>query len=70
VRVISVDQLEQTFGAGIHWRGVVVEMTTDAVTSAIESKLPWVTKLTSGLSGGTILRSPGKFTLNGPYFKT
>ena len=65
VRVISVDQLEQTFGAGIHWRGVVVEMTTDAITSAIESKLPWVAKL-----GGSVLSVPGKFTLNGPYFKT
>jgi hypothetical protein len=69
LRLISPDQLEQTFGAGVHWRGIVVEMTTDAVTVAIEAKLPWVTKLTSGLSGGTVTQSPGKFTLNGPYFK-
>ncbi len=69
LRLIAPDQLEQTFGEGVHWRGIVVEMTTDAVTTAIQAKLPWVTKLTSGLSGGTVIVSPGKFTLNGPYFK-
>lgn len=69
LRLVSIDQLEQTFGPGAHWRGAVIELTTDPVTSAIESKLPWVTKLTSGLSGGTVTRSPGKFTLNGTYFK-
>ena len=48
----------------MRWRGVQVEMTTDAVTHKIKSRLPWVTKL-----GGTVYFSPGKFTLNGPYFK-
>jgi hypothetical protein len=67
--VLRVDQLEQFFGPGVRWRGIVVEMTTDAVTHVIESKLPWVTKLTSGLSGSSILLTPGKFTLNGPYLK-
>lgn len=67
--VLRADQLEQFFGAGVRWRGIVVEMTTDAVTHVIESKLPWVTKLTSGLSGSSVLLTPGKFTLNGPYFK-
>jgi hypothetical protein len=69
VRLVSAYQLEQTFGPGVRWRGVVIEMTTDPVTVAIEAKLPWVTKLTSGLSGSSVLFSPGKFTLNGPYFK-
>jgi hypothetical protein len=64
VRVIRPNQLEQVFGANVHWRGVQIEMTTDAVTHKIESRLPWVTKL-----GGTVYGSPGKFTLNGPYFK-
>lgn len=68
-RVLRADQLEQAFGPGVRWRGIVVEMTTDAVTHDIESKLPWVTKLTAGLSGGSVLFSPGKFTVNGLYFK-
>jgi hypothetical protein len=68
-KVIRADQLEQSFGPRVHWRGIVVEMTTDAVTHDIESKLPWVTKLTTGLSGGSVLLFPGKFTVNGPYFK-
>jgi hypothetical protein len=69
VKVLRADQLEQFFGPSVRWRGVVVEMTTDAVTHVIESKLPWVTKLTSSLSGSSVFLSPGKFTLNGPYFK-
>jgi hypothetical protein len=68
-RLVRADQLEQIFGPGVRWRGVVVEMTTDAVTRSIESKLPWVTKMTSGLSGQTTTIYPGRFTPNGTYFK-
>jgi hypothetical protein len=64
LRLIRTDQLEQTFGPGVHWRGIFVEMTTDAVTHSIESKLPWVTKMSQ-----TTTTYPGKFTLNGTYFK-
>jgi hypothetical protein len=69
VKVLRPDQLEQFFGPNVRWRGIVVEMTTDPVTQIIESKLPWVTKLTAGLFGSSISGSPGKFTLNGAYFK-
>jgi hypothetical protein len=69
LQLVRPDQLEQTFGPGVHWRGVFVEMTTDAVTRSIESKLPWVTKMTSGLSGQTTTIYPGRFTPNGTYFK-
>jgi len=48
----------------------VIEVTTDAGTRQIESKLPCLTKFTSGLTGGSVLTVPGKFTLNGPYFRT
>lgn len=64
IKVIRADQLEQVFGPGVRWRGVRIEMTTEAVTNEIESRLPWVSKL-----GGSISFTPGKFTLNGPYFK-
>jgi hypothetical protein len=64
VKVVRPDQLAQIFGPDVHWRGVQIEMTTDAVTHKIASRLPWVTKLS-----GSILGVPGKFTLNGPYFK-
>lgn len=60
---------ELTFGPSVHWRGVSVELTTDAVTYTIESKLPWVSKLTTGIYGGSVLQAPGRFILNGPYFK-
>jgi hypothetical protein len=43
--------------------GVRIEMTTEAVTNE-ESRLAWVSKL-----GGSVTIRPGKFTLNGPYFK-
>ncbi|KRR02605.1 hypothetical protein [Bradyrhizobium valentinum] len=69
VKLISVDQIEQTFGPGVRWRGVTIEMTTDAITAAIEARLPWVAKFTAGLSGSSVALSPGKFTLNGPYLK-
>lgn len=68
-KTLQADQLEQFFGPDVRWRGIVIEMTTDAVTHVIESKLPWVTKLTAGLAGSNVFVSPGKFTLNGPYFK-
>ncbi len=52
-RLVRADQFEQTFGPGVRWRGVVVEMTTDAVTSEIESRLPWVARMATGLAGQT-----------------
>jgi hypothetical protein len=64
VRLIRTDQLEQTFGPGVHWRGISVEMTTDAITHGIESKFPWVAKMSQ-----TTTTYPGKFTINGTYFK-
>jgi hypothetical protein len=63
-KVLRSDQLEQVFGPGVRWRGIFIEMTIDPVTHVIESRLPWVTNFGSSVSG-----SPGKFTLNGPYFK-
>ena len=69
LRLVPVGQFEQVFGPSVRWRGIAIEMTTDAVTHVIESKLPWVTKLTAGLFGSSVSGSPGKFTLNGPYFK-
>jgi hypothetical protein len=69
VSVIRPEQLEQAFGPRVRWRGVSIEMTNDAVTQQIESRLSWVTKLTAGLSGGSVLTFPGKFTINGSYFK-
>jgi hypothetical protein len=66
LKLLQPNQFEQTFGSGVHFRGVVIEMTTDAVTHNIELQIPWVTKLTPGL----VYQSPGKFTLNGPYLKS
>lgn len=65
IRLVRADQFEATFGAGFLLRGVKIEMTKDAVTRDIESKLPWV----KNLSRSTIYTTPGQFTLNGPYFK-
>lgn len=64
IKVIRTDQLEQVFGPGVRWRGVRIEMTTEAVTRGIELRLPWVSKL-----DGSVTIRPGKITLNGPYFK-
>jgi hypothetical protein len=42
LRIIRPDQLEQTFGPNVHWRGVVIEMTTDPVTRGLEARLPFL----------------------------
>jgi hypothetical protein len=42
LRVIRPEQLEQTFGPNVHWRGVVIEMTTDPVTRGLEARLPFL----------------------------
>jgi len=42
LRIVHPDQLEQAFGAGVHWRGIVIEMTTDPVTHGLESRLPFL----------------------------
>lgn len=64
IKVIRADQLERLYGSGVRWRGVRIEMTTDAVTHTIKSRLPWVAELSN-----SIFVVPGRFTLNGPYFK-
>jgi hypothetical protein len=40
--VIRPDQLDQTFGPGVRWRGVTIEMTTDPVTHGLEGRLPFL----------------------------
>jgi len=42
LRVIRPDQLEQTFGPDVRWRGIVIEMTTDPVTHGLEARLPFL----------------------------
>jgi hypothetical protein len=42
LRIVRPDQLEQAFGPNIHWRGVVIEMTTDPVTHSLEARLPFL----------------------------
>jgi hypothetical protein len=42
LRVVRPDQLEQTFGQDIRWRGVAIEMTTDPVTRGLEARLPFL----------------------------
>jgi hypothetical protein len=42
LRVVLPDQLEQTFGQNIRWRGVAIEMTTDPVTRGLVDRLPFL----------------------------
>jgi hypothetical protein len=42
LRVVRPDQLEQVFGPGVRLGGVVIEMTTDAVTRGLEARLPFL----------------------------
>jgi hypothetical protein len=42
LKVIRPDQLEQIFGPNVHWRGVVIEMTTDPATRGLEARLPFL----------------------------
>jgi hypothetical protein len=52
LRVIRPEQLEQTFGPNVHWRGVDIEMTSDAVTHGLEARLPFL------VSQKNVLRDP------------
>lgn len=69
IELLRADQLERRFGSNVRWGSITIEMTTDPITHTIESKLSWVAKLSGSLSGSNVFVSPGKFTLNGPYFK-
>lgn len=68
-RTVKPNEFDQVFGKNVRWRGATVEVTTDSISWGIESHLPWVPQLTSGLSGASTLTHPGKFTLNGTYFR-
>ena len=65
VRTVRPDQFEQVFGQNVHWRGITIEMTTDAISWAIVEKLPWASRLIP--RGGFI--HPNRFTLNGSYLR-
>jgi hypothetical protein len=59
LRVIRPDQFEQTFGPNVHWRGVVVEMTTDAVTHGLEARLHFLVSQNVSLRGAN--QNPNRF---------
>ncbi len=42
LRIVGPDQLEQAFGAGVRWREITIEMTTDLVTRGLKSQLPFL----------------------------
>ena len=42
LKIVRPDQLEQAFGPEVHWRGIVIEMTTDPVTHGLEARLPFL----------------------------
>lgn len=42
LRLVHPDDLQQIFGRSIRWRGVTIEMTTDAVTRGLEERLPFL----------------------------
>jgi hypothetical protein len=57
--VMAVDpkDLQATLGPGITWRRMTIEITDDPVTTGIEQKLPWLTKVYSTMLDG---RRPGQ----------
>ncbi|WOH49344.1 hypothetical protein [Bradyrhizobium sp. sBnM-33] len=59
LRVIRPDQLEQVFGPNVRWRGVVIEMTTDAVTHGLEARLPFLVSQRSALRSAN--QNPHRF---------
>lgn len=59
LKVIRPDQLEQTFGPNVRWRGVVVEMTTDPVTHGLEARLPFLVSQSKSLRSAN--QSPYRF---------
>ena len=59
LRGIRPEQLEQTFGPNVHWRGVVIEMTTDPVTRGLEARLPFLVLQKNVLRGP--IGDPNKF---------
>jgi len=67
-RMVKPEQFEEVFGPGVVWRGVTMEMTRDAISWGIDAHFPWVPQLKSRQRGSTY-QTPGKFTLNGSYFR-
>jgi hypothetical protein len=72
-RVVRPSEFEQVFGAGVHLHRAWIEMTSDPITSGIESKLPrWEKPLPwlTSLGGGTYIeRSGDPFRTNKGMFK-
>jgi hypothetical protein len=62
VRAVKPEEFDRTFGPNVHWRGIQIEMTKEAITRDIDKRLPWIVKLVSGPNGkgeiGTPSRSP------------
>jgi hypothetical protein len=57
LKVVRPDQLEQSFGSGVHWRGVAIEMTTAPVNHGLEARLPFLVTLKQALR----ITDPTKF---------
>ena len=54
--VMRVDplNLEASFGAGVHWLSITIEVTNEPLTTGLKAKLPWLAKMQGNLDG-----SPG-----------
>jgi hypothetical protein len=52
LRVIKPNELEHAFGPNVHWRGAVIEMTTDPVSHNLAAQLPFL------VSQEALLRKP------------
>jgi hypothetical protein len=54
--VIGVDpnDLQATLGVGVKWRSITIECTNEPVTTGIEKKLSWLTRMRSDASHGDI----------------
>jgi hypothetical protein len=59
--VIAVDprNLEATFGSGVKWHRMTIEITDDPITKGLEAKLPWVTKMDTTMLDGDPLHRYG-----------
>jgi len=66
LRVIRPDEFDQVFGPGVRWRGVTIDMTTDAVTHGIEERLPFLIKERENRY--LVYTRPNMFTPNYSYF--
>jgi hypothetical protein len=59
LKVIQPTQIEQVFGPHVHWRSVVVEMTTDPVTRSLEARLPFLVSQSKSLRSAN--QNPSRF---------